>query len=285
MRRVCLSVLICLAAFSGVGTEGLRVSVTEDGSTSVSSSIPDWFVGASVGTNAVGESDLVLLDLISPPASLGLRIRSDETGGLWRVAVDSPSWYGGTLGSSLVASGEWISLPDLSVCGFATVGVSLDDERLPSAEIELAAMEPEPELTPSDEGDSGSDSTPEPQEEPMESPESTDEPEGESTPPDADGDGLPDGLEAGGVETLDSFEWYDTTGWQTTYGEPPPEGIQSYFGAVAMALLPSGTVMAGVEQLVDYLSDLHFEEDEIEKYWNNGRLVISECGCFRWLLN
>ena len=63
--------------------------------------------------------------------------------------------------------------------------------------------------------------------------------------PDTDGDGLSDLEEIGRVSVLPTFEWHDTSGFSRTYGVQPPHGIESYSGATATLLLPSGTSMLG----------------------------------------
>ena len=45
---------------------------------------------------------------------------------------------------------------------------------------------------------------------------------GDPAPPDADGDGLSDVEETGEITVWNEFEWHDTTGFTTVYGEPPP---------------------------------------------------------------
>ena len=46
---------------------------------------------------------------------------------------------------------------------------------------------------------------------------------------DTDGDGLDDGEESGYIAKTETFEWYDTTGWTTRYGEilPPDQGLST----------------------------------------------------------
>ncbi len=51
---------------------------------------------------------------------------------------------------------------------------------------------------------------------------------------DTDGDGLSDQEEAGCVNVMPEFEWYDTSGLSTEYGVPPPSGITGYSGASAI---------------------------------------------------
>ncbi len=64
--------------------------------------------------------------------------------------------------------------------------------------------------------------------------------------PDTDGDGLSDLEEIGRISVLPSFEWHDTSNFPRTYGVPPPHGIESYSGAIALPSFPSGVILHGV---------------------------------------
>lgn len=60
---------------------------------------------------------------------------------------------------------------------------------------------------------------------------------------DADGDGIPDVLETGRVRQVATFEWYDTSGGQTTHGTRPPDWLTSYFSSVASFSLTNAPVV------------------------------------------
>lgn len=69
---------------------------------------------------------------------------------------------------------------------------------------------------------------------------------GEPAPPDADGDGISDVEETGEITVRNEFEWYDTTGFTTVYGEPPPT---YWFGEDLLGLtvgLPGSSVVQGI---------------------------------------
>ena len=63
---------------------------------------------------------------------------------------------------------------------------------------------------------------------------------------DSDGDGISDGDESGYIVKGSSFEWYDTTGWTTTYAYQPDGGLHSYFSTVVMAALSNNPLMFGI---------------------------------------
>ena len=62
---------------------------------------------------------------------------------------------------------------------------------------------------------------------------------------DSDGDGICDGDEGGYISKSTNFEWYDTTGWKTTYGYPQSGGLSGYFSAYAMATLSNSPILLG----------------------------------------
>ncbi len=69
---------------------------------------------------------------------------------------------------------------------------------------------------------------------------------GDPAPPDADGDGFSDAEEIGEITVRNEFEWHDTTGFTTVYGEPPPT---YWFGEDLLGLtigLPGSSVVQGI---------------------------------------
>lgn len=63
---------------------------------------------------------------------------------------------------------------------------------------------------------------------------------------DSDEDGICDGDEGGYIVKAPSFEWYDTTGWATTYGYQQDGGLHGYFSAFAMGTLSNNPNILGV---------------------------------------
>jgi hypothetical protein len=63
---------------------------------------------------------------------------------------------------------------------------------------------------------------------------------------DSDEDGICDGDEVGYIVKAPAFEWYDTTGWTTTYGYQQDGGLHSYFSAFAMGTLSNNPNILGI---------------------------------------
>ncbi|MBR3222497.1 MAG: hypothetical protein IKF72_09745 [Kiritimatiellae bacterium] len=63
---------------------------------------------------------------------------------------------------------------------------------------------------------------------------------------DTDGDGLDDGEESGYITKAAAFEWYDTTGWATRYGEICPPASEQTTVTFSLNVITSQNVVCGL---------------------------------------